>query len=294
MTRGFQVGAVLKADTFGRVERIDALERSASRVRAAVPASVHASAATRGEIAQLEREALPRESTSPVAIRRVACGSGLWFSALIARRLMERERAALRHLAGLEGVPREETSAELVALASHDGQVPRARDVLVRSWIAGAPLHEAESLPRDFFDHLDALVHALHARGVCHNDLHKEQNILVAPDGRPQLVDFQLASVHAIRGRSFAVRAREDLRHVEKHRRRYTRFGRGPDGAHEPQAGAGAGYKRSPLALVWRRTGKPLYNLLTRGLLRTRDGEARRPSSGPWPDWSAPLGPPRA
>lgn len=285
MAERFQVGAVLKADSFGRVERIDALGalgahgRDAARDLASAPG---------------DSQSGPRELHTPVAIRRVACGSGSWFSGLIARRLLERERAALRHLAGLEGVPREEPRTEWLALASRDGRPPRANEVLVRSWMAGAPLHEARVLPRDFFDHLDALVHALHARGVCHNDLHKEQNILVAPDGRPQLVDFQLASVHATRGRSFAVRAREDLRHVEKHRRRYTRWGRGPDGAHEPQAGAGAQYKRSPLALVWRRTGKPIYNGITRGLLRTRDGEARRPSSGPWPSWSAPLGPPRS
>jgi serine/threonine protein kinase len=133
-------------------------------------------------------------------------------------------------------------------------------------------------------------VHALHARGVCHNDLHKEQNVLVDPEGRPKLVDFQLASCHARRGRLFASRAREDLRHVEKHRRRYTRLGRGPQGGPEPSSGAGRDLRRSWLARTWRRLGKPVYVFVTRSLLRTRDGEERRPSSGPWPLWTEPIG----
>ena len=120
-----------------------------------------------------------------------------------------------------------------------------------------------------------------------HNDLHKEQNVLVLEDGRPALVDFQLASVHRARGRPFEARCREDLRHLQKHRRRYTRDGRGPS---EQATGAGAGLKRGVVARVWRVTGKPLYNLVTRRLLRTRDGEERRPSSGPWPRWEPPLG----
>ncbi|MCB9915346.1 MAG: phosphotransferase [Planctomycetes bacterium] len=183
--------------------------------------------------------------------------------------------------------------AAAVAAPSLDGRVPAARDVLLRSWLDGAPLHEARALPRDFFDHLDALVEALHARGVCHNDLHKEQNVVVAADGAPALIDFQLASVHGRRGRLFASRVRDDLRHVAKHRRRYTRDGRGPAGEAE-QRGRGSELKRGGVALVWRRTGKPLYNWLTRRVLRTRDGEARRPSSGPWPEWTAPLGAPDA
>lgn len=257
----YQVRALLKQDTFGRVERIDV----------SWPASA--------------------EGWRPFAIRRVACGSALPFSRVIARTLAARERRALAGLDGLAGVPRVFDDAALAALPSLDGNVPRARDVLLRSWLDGEALHLAPRLPADFFDHLDALVLALHARGVCHNDLHKEQNVVVGETGHPELVDFQLASVHRTRGRVFASRARDDLRHVEKHRRRYTRWGRGPDGAHEPTRGAGRALGRSLVARVWRRTGKPLYNFVTRGIFRTRDGEARRPSSGPWPSWTEPVGP---
>jgi predicted Ser/Thr protein kinase len=262
---------VLKRDAFGRVERVEADGR--------------------------------------VCTRRVACGGRIPGSGLAARVLLARERRALGALDGQAGVPRVIEDARLAGLAAPDDGAPRARDVLLRSWIDGAPLSQAEALPADFFDRLDELVLALHARGVCHNDLHKEQNVLVRADGRPALIDFQLASVHAARGRAFPagrgrafeVRAREDLRHVQKHRRRYLRDGRGPfaapgrDGDAAARAaiaaGRGHGLERSPLARAWRRLGKPVYVLVTRSILRTRDGEERRPSSGPWPRWTEAVGP---
>jgi RIO-like serine/threonine protein kinase len=220
------------------------------------------------------------ESARGPLVRRVACGGPLPFSGWLARLFARREQRALEALAGLEGVPR------LVRDPALESARPGAS--VLRSWIEGRPLSRAEVLPEDFFEQLDRLVAAVHARGVCHNDLHKEQNILVGSDGLPSLVDFQLASVHARRGALFASRAREDLRHVEKHRRRYTRLGRGPRG--RMQSGAGAEYRRSWLARAWRRGVKPLYEFATRRLLRTKDGEERRSESGPWPRWSPPVG----
>ncbi len=227
----------------------------------------------RDSFGRVERVARPEGAH---ALRRVACGGRLPGSGWVARRLLARERRALAALEGLRGVP-----------CLHAGDT--AGGVLLREWLAGEPLHRAEVLAEDFFDHLDHLVEELHRRGVCHNDLHKEQNIVVGEDGFPHLIDFQLASVHPRRGRRFASRVRDDLRHVQKHRRRYTRDGRGPASA-GVEHGRGLGLRRSPVALVWRRTGKPLYNFVTRKLLRTRDGEERRPSTGPWPRWSEALG----
>lgn len=247
----WQVSETLKQDQFGRVERLS-------------------------------------EGDS-VLLRRVACGSRIPLSGVIARSLMRRERNALQALDGLRGVPRLIADEDARSAPSPSGGVPDARDVLLRSWQQGAPLHLAESLPENYFELLDALVHAMHARGVCHNDLHKEQNLVVGPDGRPALIDFQLASVHASRGRTFASRVRDDLRHVQKHRRRYTRDGRGPRGV-DASRGAGHGVPRSKLAASWKRFGKPVYNFITRRLLGTRDGEARRESSGPWPRWTPPVG----
>jgi serine/threonine protein kinase len=200
---------------------------------------------------------------------------------ILAGVLMRRERRALHALEPVIGVPK------LLAYEGYDraGEVdPKTQGVLLRSFLEGVPLFMAQELPRDFFERLEELVHEIHARGVCHNDIHKEPNILVSPDGRPLVIDFQLASVHRRRGRTFRVRAAEDLRHVRKHRHVY-----------ESAAGvapAGLDRRRPSLgAALWMRTGKPLYNLVTRRLLRIRKGEPRRPKGGPWPKWSDPIGP---
>ena len=229
----------------------------------------------------LKRDGLGRVELlggDPPLIRRVADGGRLPGSALVARQLLARERRALEALGGMRGVPR------LVG--------EQARATGLRTFLVGQPLHRATALPRDFFELLDELVREMHERGVCHNDLHKEQNIVVLEDGRPGLIDFQLASVHPHRaGRTFRSRCGDDLRHVRKHSLRYERRGR-PKTSEERSGGALP--RRSVLAGLWRRTGKPLYNVVTRRILRTRDGEERRPSSGPWPDWAPPLEGPRA
>ena len=222
-------------------------------------------------------------------VRRIACGGRVPGSRLVARVLARRERRALAALAGLVGVPRLVVDELLAGLRDADGFAPDARDVVLRSWIEGAPLHMAERLPGDFFDQLDVLVGEMHARGVCHNDLHKEQNIVVDAGGWPALIDFQLASVHSGDSRVQRARIQDDLRHLMKHRRRYTRDGRGP--AEVGAGGSGRGIRRSPAALAWRRLAKPVYVWITRGILHTRDGEERRPSSGPWPEWGPPVGP---
>ena len=209
-------------------------------------------------------------------ILREASGSWLPLTGWIARMLCRRERRALQVLEGLTGVPRLDPKD-----LGHGKE-------LLRNHLPGAPLSKTAFLPRDYFDHLDALVAKVHGHGVCHNDLHKEQNIMVLPDGRPALLDFQLASVHRMGGWGFKSRCAEDLRHLQKHRRRYTRDGRG---SQEQSQGSGHGFKRRRIALIWKHTGKPLYNFITRRILRTRDGEERRPSSGPWPRWDEPLGP---
>jgi RIO-like serine/threonine protein kinase len=235
---------------------------------------------TLAEVVLLKSDVFGRvELAESGVVRRIACGSRVPLSRFVARRLLERERAALAHLDGLDGVPRIHERGG----RGDDG----TEGVLERTYVPGVPLSQAKALPENFFDELDALVEAVHARGVCHNDLHKEQNILVGEDGRPWLLDFQLASVHGSRDKTFTTRAREDLRHVEKHRRRYTRDGRGPRG--ERTFGRGAGQRRSLVARVWRRTGKPLYNAVVHALLRRPASEARRSSSDAFPQWIVPV-----
>lgn len=242
----FEVLRELKRDVFGRVE----LVRIAAAGAAAEPAST-------------------------LAIRRVAEGSSLPGSRLVARLLLGRERVALQRLAGLPGVP---------------SLIEVGEDRLVRSFQEGLALSATEELAVDFFERLAELVREVHARGVCHNDLHKEQNVIVGVDGRPYLVDFQLASVHEPGSRTHAARAREDLRHIEKHRRRYLRDGRGPEGS-SLDLSAEPPLRRSRTALIWKRTAKPIYIFVTRRLLATRDGEPRRRSDGTWPRWTPARGP---
>jgi RIO-like serine/threonine protein kinase len=202
---------------------------------------------------------------------------------------MARERRALAEIEAMAGVPHLVEEAAAAALAAADGRVLAPAEQVLRTWIAGAPLQRAERLPADYFDLLEALVVELHGHGVCHNDLHKEQNVLVAEDGRPALVDFQLASVHRGRGALFTSRARDDVRHVRKHRRRYTRDGRAPGGGAEA-AGASRVVRRSWVAAAWRKLGKPVYNLLAHGPGGRVPSEEWRPESGPWPVWTPPLG----
>ena len=182
----------------------------------------------------LERAGEPREEFVHRSL------DGWWVLRPLARLLARREQRALQRLQGLRHVPAAVVD-EGARSAACDGLVPKGGDVFLREWIEGTALPLAEELPEDFFELLDELVAELHARGVCHNDLHKEPNIIVGLDGRPALVDFQLASVHEAQGRSFRARCAEDDRHVHKHRVRYTRDGRGPSEAGEGGRGLKSG-----------------------------------------------------
>jgi predicted Ser/Thr protein kinase len=243
-------------------------------------------------VRELKRDVFGRvelvERGSERRVRRVTSGSRLPLSCAIARVLAARERKALERLDGASGAPRLELEPSWAAAAGLDGATPQPRDVLVRTWIEGEPLSKAHTLPENFFDLLHALVCDVHALGVCHNDLHKEQNVVVQPDGRPALVDFQLASVHRVGSYLWRSRAAEDLRHVEKHRRRYMRVGRGPIGS-EIDLERSRKPRRSTLAWIWRRAVKPLYNFATRRVLRWRDFEERRQSTDAWPRWTPPV-----
>jgi hypothetical protein len=223
-------------------------------------------------------------------VRRVACGNGAAGSRLVARILLGRERSALRQLAGLPGVasvlePGTDGALEGYLRASgNGGSAPDPREVLLRSWIEGTPLSRARELPRDFFAQLAELVRSVHARGVRHNDLHKEANVLVGADGRPALLDFQLASRHAREGPVARSRARDDLRHVEKHRAVYCRM-LGPDGGPPLVT-----MQRSWLAGAWLSCAKPIYRRVVRPRSQRADGEPRRAPGDPAPCWTAPVG----
>ncbi len=184
-----------------------------------------------------------------------------WARAL-ARHLMRREHRALTRLAsglGIEGVPR--------ALDMESG-------LLTRSWIEATPMQVAQPRDAAYFRAASRLVRRLHAANVIHNDLAKETNWLVTPDGLPALVDFQLAMTlrqsraPGRRKRSALARAlgHDDVRHLLKHKRTYL-----PAllTAREQRILA----TPSLFSRAWMASGKRIYLFVTRRILRWSDRE---------------------
>lgn len=178
-------------------------------------------------------------------------GAAPWWTRAMAKRLARREADTLGCLRGIDGVPE---------LIDFDGSVLR------RSFMAGLPMQQAEPPDRAYFVAAQRIIFRLHGRGVTHNDTAKEPNWLVRDDGTPGLIDFQLAQRSRGRGRWFRLLAREDLRHLLKHKRTYA-------------ASALTARQQAILATpawtsrVWARTVKPLYLFVTRRLLRWSDRE---------------------
>jgi RIO-like serine/threonine protein kinase len=185
-------------------------------------------------------------------IVRDTASSATWVGVL-ARWAARREACALGMLEGVEGVPR---------LLAFDGVR------LVRSYIPGQPMQKAQPRDPDYFRQARALLQAIHRRGVAHNDLAKEPNWLVTLDGRPAVVDFQIARIAHPRSRMSRLCAREDLRHLLKHKRTYC-----------PQYLTAVERRlltrRSWVRQLWFATGKPVYRWLTRRMLRWRDNEGQ-------------------
>lgn len=173
---------------------------------------------------------------------------------LLARHLMRREHRALSRLAlgdGTAGVPR---------------VIELQRDRLTRAWIEGAPMHLAKPRDPNYFREAARLLRRLHAANVIHNDLAKETNWLVTPEGKPALVDFQLAMTLGKRGALARALGHDDIRHLLKHKRSYL-----PERltAREKRILA----TPSLASRVWMASGKRVYLFVTRKILRWRDRE---------------------
>jgi len=176
------------------------------------------------------------------AIRRIVTASP-WWSRPLAWLLARREIAALKALRGVKGTP------QLISTDRHG---------LYRRWTEGTPLHLAR--PRDAQWYHDAfrLLRQMRRMGITHNDLAKPQNWLMAPDGSAEVIDFQLASRHARRGRIYRFMAYEDFRHLLKQMRAFAPELMTPT-AERILA------RRSLPSRIWRATFKPVYNAVTRG-----------------------------
>jgi hypothetical protein len=180
-----------------------------------------------------------------------------WWSFGLALHLFSRERRALSLARDLNVGPRLLWAGE------------RA---LVRGFIDGVALHLAK--PHGdvaYFRSAKQALRRLHRAGICHNDLAKEQNWLVGRDGRAYLTDFQLAACFKRRSRLFRIAAYEDLRHLLKHKRSYAPSALTPK---ERKILA----RKSVVASVWLKSGKKVYQAITRGLFNftDREGGGRR------------------
>jgi len=188
-------------------------------------------------------------------VRRDLAHVPLWLR-LPAWWLARREALALRKVSGMADVP------QLLAWSGRR---------LDRSYMEGAAMYQRP--PRGdlaYFRGAHRLLKQLHRRGVAHNDLAKEANWLVLADGRPAIIDFQLATRGHPRSRWMRLLARQDLRHLLKHKRTYCAASLTPTEKRVLK-------RTSWLRDLWFRTGKPVYRFVTRRLLKWEDNEGQGP-----------------
>ena len=179
-----------------------------------------------------------------------------WWLRLPAWRLARREARALQRLAGQPATPQ---------LLAWNGKL------LDRSYMEGAAMYLRP--PRGdlaYFRAARRLLQQIHRRGLAHNDLAKEANWLVLEDGSPAVIDFQLATLGHPRSRWMRLLAREDLRHLLKHKRTYCPEALTPVERRLLK-------RHSWLRDAWFATGKPVYRFVTRKVLKWEDNEGQGP-----------------
>lgn len=174
-----------------------------------------------------------------------------WWLRWLARMLLRREAAGLAALEGIDGVP---------DLVRYD------RERLTRSYVAGAPMHVGKPTDKAYFRSAARLLRRMHGANVVHNDLAKEPNLLVRDDGSAAFIDFQLAWHSTARGRLFRVAAREDIRHLLKHKRTYA-----PDELSQRELRILE--TPSGLSRLWMGLVKPVYLVITRRIFGWSDRE---------------------
>lgn len=180
-----------------------------------------------------------------------------WWSYVPARHLFGRERRALALARDLDVGPK---------------LLWAGRQALVRGFINGVALHLAKPHgDAAYFRSAKAALRRMHRAGICHNDLAKEQNWLRGSDGHAYVTDFQLAACFRSRSKLFRIAAYEDLRHLLKHKRSYA-----PEALTSSERKILA--RKSAVASIWLKTGKKVYQAITRGLFNftDREGGGRR------------------
>ena len=167
----------------------------------------------------------------------------------LARWLLSREARALAVLEGLDGTP---------------SLLEANRLDLRRSFLEGAAMQIARPADAAYYRSAAKLLRRVHQLGIVHNDLAKEPNWLVTPNGEPAILDFQMASFRPRKGLLFRIMAREDIRHLLKHKRTYR-----PDLLSKRERDI----LENPalISRIWMHTGKRLYLFVTRRILGWED-----------------------
>lgn len=101
------------------------------------------------------------------------------------RMLAAREAGFLRRLADVECVPDD------LGPVTAGGR--RLDNAVARVFVAGEPFRDGAQVDAGFYRALQELVIALHTHDMAYVDLHKAENIIVGPDRRPHLIDFQVS-----------------------------------------------------------------------------------------------------
>lgn len=95
-------------------------------------------------------------------------------------------------------------------------------------YIEGSTLDSVTAIPDDFFEKFFGMLRQIHKTNVAYVDMNKRSNVIVAPDGSPNLIDFQISlyiGKYALLfpRLSFLFRRflqRADVYHLLKHKRR--------------------------------------------------------------------------
>ncbi len=191
-----------------------------------------------------------QESTAESSILRDT-GSAHWWVRWLARWLLKREAMALAALDGIDAVP------TLIHCSD---------DQLTRSYIGGTPMHLGTPPGKSYFVSAARLLRRMHRADVVHNDLAKEPNLIVRDDGSAAFIDFQLAWQSLGRGRIFRIAAREDIRHLLKHKRTYC-----PEELTDRERSILD--NPSGLSRLWMGAFKPVYLFVTRRMFGWSDRE---------------------
>lgn len=124
----------------------------------------------------------------------------------LGRMAIGHEYQVVRHLQGLDGVPREPFRIDALAWGYR--------------FVAGDILHlqDGTRCRADFFNDLERLARSFHECGIAHLDLRNARNVLVDPQNRPIVIDFQAAAfTRRMPGWMRRLLERIDLSGVYKH-----------------------------------------------------------------------------